>query len=73
MSESEYFISPGCSSSLSFVTVYQSGGIGSNTSDNTSEIEGYTIRSSRPTFYMDAETLKIVGGTGTSADPYHIG
>ncbi len=27
----------------------------------------------RPTFYLDSSILKIVGGTGTSADPYHIG
>ena len=26
-----------------------------------------------PTFYLDAEAIKIVGGTGTSTDPYHIG
>ena len=68
VSSSEYFISPGCSSSLSFVALDQSGKIASN----TSEIEGFKARASRPTFYLDAETLKIVGGTGTSADPYHI-
>ena len=27
----------------------------------------------RPTFYLAADALKIVGGTGTSTDPYHIG
>ena len=27
----------------------------------------------RPTFYLDSSLLKIVGGTGTSTDPYHIG
>ena len=27
----------------------------------------------RPTLYLDAETLKIVGGTGSQTDPYHIG
>ena len=27
----------------------------------------------RPTFYLDSSVLKIVGGTGTSTDPYHIG
>ena len=27
----------------------------------------------RPTFYLDSSILKIVGGTGTSTDPYHIG
>ena len=69
VSSSEYFISPGCSSSLSFVALDQSGKIASN----SSVIEGFKARASRPTFYMDAETLKIVGGTGTSADPYHIG
>ena len=69
VSSSEYFISPGCSSSLSFVALDQSGKIASN----SSAIEGFKARASRPTFYMDAETLKIVGGTGTSADPYHIG
>ena len=35
----------------------------------------YTGRSAsvKPTFYLDAEALKIVGGSGTSDDPYHIG
>ena len=27
----------------------------------------------RPTFYLDSSILKIVGGTGTFTDPYHIG
>ena len=27
----------------------------------------------RPTFYLDSSMLKIVGGTGTSTVPYHIG
>ena len=27
----------------------------------------------RPTFYLDSILLKIVGGTGTSTEPYHIG
>ena len=27
----------------------------------------------RPAFYLDSSILKIVGGTGTSTDPYHIG
>ena len=27
----------------------------------------------RPTFYLDGGVLKIVGGTGTSTNPYHIG
>ncbi len=26
-----------------------------------------------PTFYLDANAIKIIGGTGTSTDPYHIG
>ena len=35
--------------------------------DNGSKLNAY------PTFYLDAEAIKIVGGTGTSTDPYHIG
>ena len=27
----------------------------------------------RPAFYLNSSVLKIVGGTGTSTDPYHIG
>ena len=27
----------------------------------------------RPTFYLDSSILKIIGGTGTSTNPYHIG
>ena len=38
---------------------------------------GYLVPSSqyivRPTFYLDTSVLKVVGGTGTSTDPYHIG
>ena len=32
----------------------------------------YLKYSARPTFYLDAEAINIVGGTGTSTDPYHI-
>ena len=32
-----------------------------------------TLYAVRPTFYLDSSTIKIVGGTGTSTDPYHIG
>ena len=39
-------------------------------------ISGYVdadLFSVRPTFYLDSSILKIVGGTGTSTNPYHIG
>ena len=34
---------------------------------------GSTYFSVRPTFYLDSDILKIVGGTGTQTNPYHIG
>ena len=53
-------------------------------SDSASDLNsaGYVYASSnvrynkfavRPTFYLDSSILKIVGGTGTSTSPYHIG
>ena len=46
--------------------IYSMGGI-----DNSSGVDTYM--NVRPTFYLDASSFKIVGGTGTSVDPYHIG
>ena len=40
--------------------------------DGTDVTDGYLF-AIRPTFYLDASILKVVGGTGTSIDPYHIG
>ena len=34
---------------------------------------GNLLLSVRPTFYLDSENLKIVGGDGSSSNPYHIG
>ena len=44
----------------------------SNDISYTDDIDGLKY-AARPTFYLDAESIKIVGGTGTSTDPYHIG
>ena len=36
----------------------------------------YTLPASfavRPTFYLDSDAIKIVGGTGSQSSPYHIG
>ena len=43
---------------------------GNITSDHQLVMGTYGIN---PTFYLDAEAINIVGGTGTSTDPYHIG
>ena len=47
------------------------------TSSGYLELYGDKIQSRkhsvRPTFYLDSETLKIVGGDGSSSNPYHIG
>ena len=38
-----------------------------------SSLVGYYLYAVRPSFYLDGGVLKIVGGTGTLTDPYHIG
>ena len=50
-----------CLYSTGFVILFGVSSVGNNQ---------YAVR---PTFYLDSSILKIVGGTGTSADPYHIG
>ena len=67
ISGGEWFISPGASTSYFASNFYSSGYV-----DAFNAVEQYPY-DVRPTFYLDSSILKIVGGTGTSADPYHIG
>ena len=62
----EWFISPSASDSFFASTFYSSGFV------NAFYANSYQF-AVRPTFYLDSNILKIVGGTGTSTDPYHIG
>ena len=66
----EWFLSPYVTwpyfaahlSSLGYIHLYYS--------DDMRVSSTYAVR---PTFYLDSSILKIVGGTGTSTNPYHIG
>ena len=63
----EWFISPCASRSLFASNFYSAGSIDTF---NYVTSPQYAVR---PTFYLDSSILKIVGGTGTSTNPYHIG
>ena len=66
---SEWLISPYSSNSYGVAYLNYSGIVDINSGGLSSE-NGLIAR---PTFYLDAESIKIVGGTGTPTDPYHIG
>ena len=63
----EWLISPFVSRSFNASILYSAGYVNAN----------YIVLNNqfavRPIFYLDSSILKIVGGTGTSTDPYHIG
>ena len=63
----ELLISPFASTSIGYSFIYYKGYV-----YTTYDIDNipYAVR---PTFYLDSSILKIVGGTGTSTNPYHIG
>ena len=65
--KTEWLISPGASSSGSASSFDSAGFVSASYSVNAS------LFAVRPTFYLDSSILKIVGGTGTSTNPYHIG
>ena len=65
--KTEWLISPGASSSGSASSLDSAGFVSASYSVNAS------LFAVRPTFYLDSSILKIVGGTGTSTNPYHIG
>ena len=57
-------------------TYYAASLLSSGQMDYCGGVAAYAINRAfgvRPTFYLDSSVLKIVGGTGTSTDPYHIG
>ena len=64
----EWFISPITSNSASSCSLVNTGSFFAGYMNDSSY--KYSVR---PTFYLDSSVLKIVGGTGTSTDPYHIG
>ena len=68
--KSEWVISP-FNSSITAMRINIGGSLGAGgTLDDWVVVYEYSVR---PTFYLDSSILKIVGGTGTSTDPYHIG
>ena len=68
--KSEWVISP-FYSSITAMRINIGGSLGARgTLDDWVVVFEYSVR---PTFYLDSSILKIVGGTGTSTDPYHIG
>ena len=52
---------------------YMSVFLESNGMVNLTGVEPDKNYSVRPTFYLDSDVLKIVGGTGSQTSPYHIG
>ena len=71
VNNSEWLLSP-YSSNFNRTTYLNSVGYVDLGLYNTSIVDS-KLYSVRPTFYLDSSLLKIVGGTGTSTDPYHIG
>ena len=68
--KSEWVISP-FNGSITAMQINIGGSLGAGgTLDSWVVSNQYGVR---PTFYLDSSGLKIVGGTGTSTDPYHIG
>ena len=65
--KNEWLISPNASNSDSASDFNSAGSV------YTSSNVRYNQFAVRPSFYLDSSILKIVGGTGTSTDPYHIG
>ena len=68
--KSEWVISP-FYSSITAMRINIGGSLGAGgTLDDWVVVYEYSVR---PTFYLDSSILKIVGGTGISTSPYHIG
>ena len=64
----EWFISPASSYSYYAAILYMVGYL--EPYGNGYVTNNFAVR---PTFYLDSETLKIVGGDGSFSNPYHIG
>ena len=69
VNSSEWLLSPYSSNSYRAAYLDSAGNVG--LSGNNVGYNG--LLAVRPTFYLDSSVLKIVGGIGTSTDPYHIG
>ena len=65
----EWLLSPYSSGLIYAASLNSSGYVNLNGFD----ILVFSTFAVRPTFYLDSSILKIVGGTGTSTNPYHIG
>lgn len=68
-SAAEWLISPLSSNFGDAARIISTGYLNFFTNSNTVALSYFV----RPTFYLDSNILKIIGGTGTSTDPYHIG
>ena len=64
----EWLITPYCSDGDDASRIYSNGSI--HLYNDSTVRDNLAVR---PTFYLDSSLLKIVGGTGTSLNPYHIG
>ena len=74
INNAEWLISPNSSSSNGAAYLFSSGSVNLSLIDGV--VDGYVDSRNyavRPTFYLNSSALKIVGGTGTSTNPYHIG
>ena len=69
VNSSEWLLSPYSSNSYRAAYLDSAGNVG--LSGNNVGYNG--LLAVRPSFYLDSSVLKIVGGTGTSTDPYRIG
>ena len=69
VNKAEWFLTPGTINYSGYLGQYDNGYV--YTLNNFFLSTG--LLAVRPTLYLDAETLKIVGGTGSQTDPYHIG
>ena len=66
--KNEWLLSPYSSGSIGVAFLFTTGSV--RLSSGKVQVNQFAVR---PTFYLDSNVLKIVGGTGTSTDPYHIG
>ncbi len=71
VSSGEWLLSPFSSNSNNAAILFSPGFV--NISYNYNYLVGSNQFAVRPTFYLDSDAIKIVGGTGSQTSPYHIG
>ena len=69
VNSNEWLISPYSSNSINAANLNSAGYVNHSGGNNV----GFNQFAVRPTFYLDSSILKIVGGTGSSTNPYRIG